>query len=394
MRQLAVWFLLILTIIATANYVLIVVRAPKGHRLTDVGRGYHTTTHNGKFCVAFNVTKAEGSFRQDGLEPITLAIHTTTQYLHILDEQIRSWDGPISLSLFVEHDSLAAVQYLIDWHKCNSTISQKLSVHIVHQLAAFQEQCQPISRFERSVHCDNFTLKYKNGFPRSLMSPFAIYPINVMRNVARRGAPSKIHLVSDIEMIFSEKFALRAKKLANEHIRKGSRKLLVIRRFELEKGVPVPRNHADLKKLVDKRRAHEYHHKLFPRGHTIEALWEWFKRSKAKPEPYVWEIPYKSSAWEPQLILHATDPMNEEGMPTRLRDQQALVYELCRANYKFLMVSQLFNVHRGVKRNNTKMDYAVIEHQSQLKNRSYARYIKRINSAYPKTTKRCGIFRM
>ncbi|PIO56163.1 hypothetical protein TELCIR_22442, partial [Teladorsagia circumcincta] len=84
------------------------------------------------------------------------------------------------------------------------------------------------------------------------------------------------------------------------------------------------RNHTALRALIDSGLAHEYHHKLFPVGHTIEALWEWFKRSKEKPEPYVWEIPYKNPMWEPQFIMSAADPFSEESMPTRLRDQQAL----------------------------------------------------------------------
>ncbi|KAK5971791.1 hypothetical protein GCK32_015714, partial [Trichostrongylus colubriformis] len=146
-----------------------------------------------------------------------------------------------------------------------------------------------------------------------------------MRNVARRGAPSTFHLISDIEMVFSSNFALYAKKLANEYIRPKSRNLIVIRRFEVETDVPLPRNHTVLRELINTKKAHEYHHKLFPLGHTIEGLWEWFKRSMERREPYVWEIPYKSPAWEPQFIMSASDPYSEENMPTRLRDQQALV---------------------------------------------------------------------
>ncbi|KAK5978129.1 hypothetical protein GCK32_020110, partial [Trichostrongylus colubriformis] len=99
---------------------------------------------------------------------------------------------------------------------------------------------------------------------------------------------------------FSSNFALYAKKLANEHIRPKSRNLIVIR-------------------------VYEYHHKVFPEGHTIEGLWEWFKRSRGRPEPYVWEIPYKGPAWEPQFIMSASDPFSEENIPTRFLDQQALV---------------------------------------------------------------------
>nr|CDJ93860.1 Hypothetical protein CBG08336 [Haemonchus contortus] len=141
-------------------------------------------------------------------------------------------------------------------------------------------------------------------------------------------------------------------------------------------------------------RAHEYHHKLFPVGHTIKALWEWFKRSKGKPEPYVWEIPYKNPMWEPQFIMTATDPFSEESMPTRLRDQQALTYELCRANHTFLLASQLFNVHRGVKRFATNFDNAVVQHQIRFRYSAFIRFKRRMDADYPKTLKRCNKFTM
>ncbi|EYB96181.1 hypothetical protein Y032_0152g2855 [Ancylostoma ceylanicum] len=92
---------------------------------------------------------------------------------------------------------------------------------------------------------------------------------------------------------YSTKFAERAKKIANEHIKENGKELIVIRRFEIEDKVPVPRTHTALKKLIQSRLAFEFHHKLFPAGHTIEALWEWFRRSDANRDPYVWEIPYK-----------------------------------------------------------------------------------------------------
>lgn len=58
------------------------------------------------------------------------------------------------------------------------------------------------------------------------------------------------------------------------------------------------------------------------------------------------------------MILHADDPMNDESIPTRHKDQQALVglyihsliqslfkiYELCRAGYQFEVASHGFNV--------------------------------------------------
>ncbi|EYB96178.1 hypothetical protein Y032_0152g2854 [Ancylostoma ceylanicum] len=116
--------------------------------------------------------------------------------------------------------------------------------------------------------------------------------------------------------------------------------------------------------------------------HRIIPQFEKLRKKRALPLSYnafktlLHGCPYWNPSWEPQFIMHATDPLSEEGMPTRIRDQQALVffwisaYELCRANYTFLLTSQLFNVHRGVKRVATTMDSAVAEHQKRLRYRS------------------------
>ncbi|KIH60817.1 hypothetical protein ANCDUO_08918 [Ancylostoma duodenale] len=77
-----------------------------------------------------------------------------------------------------------------------------LSLHVVYKLSAFQERCQPLPVVTQAMPCHNLTQKYRKSFLQYLVPPFGIYPINVMRNVARRGASSSIHLISDIEMIF------------------------------------------------------------------------------------------------------------------------------------------------------------------------------------------------
>ncbi|RCN50241.1 hypothetical protein ANCCAN_03658 [Ancylostoma caninum] len=142
------------------------------------------------------------SFREDQLEPISLATHSTSLYLNLLEEQVQSWDGPISLALFIDRASAGAVQYLIDLHRCDRAYTDKLSLHVVYKLSAFQERCQPLPMVTQAKPCRNLTQKYRKSFLQYLVPPFGIYPINVMRNVARRGAPSSIHLISDIEMIF------------------------------------------------------------------------------------------------------------------------------------------------------------------------------------------------
>uniref|UniRef100_A0A8R1DS14 I-beta-1,3-N-acetylglucosaminyltransferase n=1 Tax=Caenorhabditis japonica TaxID=281687 RepID=A0A8R1DS14_CAEJA len=357
---------------------------------------FETEKYGSHFCVSYNVTKAGGNFRDDGLEPISLVIHATSNYMKEIEGQCssRNWNGPISVALFVDRYSSEAVEYLHEVHRCSTKVNQKLSLHVVYRMAPFQKVCDPILIKRSSRKCSLFNATIRSRERGRVIPPFQIYPINVMRNVARKGALSYIHMMADVEMIFSEGFATKMKSLANQYMNGKDRKLLVIRRFEVDNKARTPSDHKELFLMIKAFRAFEFHHKYFPVGHTIESLWHWFRMSKNKSEVYAWPIEYKSSSWEAQLILHKEDPYNPEYFPTRIRDQQSLVYELCRANYTFHLASHVFNVHRGVKTSETNLASAVLTHQRRLRLRSYKRFMHYINSTYPDTFGQCGKFVM
>ncbi|EYB96188.1 hypothetical protein Y032_0152g2858 [Ancylostoma ceylanicum] len=193
--------LVFLVFFSCFNYVQITIRISRRRDLMN-SNTIPATVHDSRYCIAYNLTRARKSFRDDHLEPISLTTHCTSLYLHLLEEQVKSWDGPISLALFIDRGSAAAVQYLVNLHKCDRAYTDKLSLHVVYKLSAFQERCQPLPVVTQTMSCRNLTQKYRKSFLQYLMPPFGIYPINVMRNVARRGAPSSIQLISDIEMIF------------------------------------------------------------------------------------------------------------------------------------------------------------------------------------------------
>ena len=50
---------------------------------------YETKKYGSDFCVAYNVTRATGDFRDDGLEPISLVLHATSHYMREIEGQVR-----------------------------------------------------------------------------------------------------------------------------------------------------------------------------------------------------------------------------------------------------------------------------------------------------------------
>ncbi|CAI4228129.1 unnamed protein product [Auanema sp. JU1783] len=364
-------------------------------QLADNHTNFRTITfesYGEDFCVAYNVVTSRNTFREDGLEPISLATHTTATYLKYVIEQVDTYDGPISLAVYVDKSTHQSITVLLSIHNCDAKISEKISVHIVYRNSAFSNYCSNVKI--DLIPCANLTKQSKTKYLNRLVPSFGIYPINVIRNIARRGSQSYLQIIADIEMIFSRNFAIEVKPIANKLITATSKQLIVVRRFELDDKIKkVPRTVKELKGLFDKKKVFEFHHKLFPLGHTIPGLFDWFRRSDKGPTSS-WSIPYKGPAWEPQFIMHKDAPLSEELMPTRVRDHQALVYELCRANYKFNIISTHFNVHRGIKKTSTNLDTAVRAHQFRFRFESRKNFLRRIQMTYPDTYGSCRNFTM
>ncbi|KAF8375088.1 bgnt-1.1, partial [Pristionchus pacificus] len=275
---------------------------------------------------------------------------------------------------------------------CDLLLSTHLSLHIVYERAPFQDECVNITLPVSTDPCEEVNMKLYKELSETNPSPFGEYPINLMRNVARRGAPSLLHLVADIEMEFSSNFTHYITPLANRIVLPKERRALVVRRFEVESRTDVPRSVDQLKRFYRIKKAFEYHHSIFLTGHRIPGLWHWFEVSEPQMEPQSLPMDYMSSQWEPQVILHADDPMNDESIPTRHKDQQALIYELCRAGYHFEVASHGFNVHRGIRNKTSPFEMAVMLTNRRGRFKALSAYRERMDRMYPDTKNLCGNF--
>ena len=78
------------------------------------------------------------------------------------------------------------------------------------------------------------------------MTKSQIYPVNLLRNVARNGSKTDYFLMSDIEPEFSPDFARRVRAASEKYLSGGRKNVLVYRRFEVADGVDIPRNKSQL----------------------------------------------------------------------------------------------------------------------------------------------------
>ncbi|CAI2355886.1 unnamed protein product [Caenorhabditis sp. 36 PRJEB53466] len=362
-----------------------------GFRNNDV---IHTKMHNNEYCIAYDFLESTESFREDGLEPITLATHGTSDMIKEMESKPSNWDGPISVGVFLDFHSRDALEYLSDVHRCDKEFRKKVSVHFAFRLSAFQNECPSIRLKKRNITCEEFEKK-RSQMRKTITAPFQLYPSNLMRNIARHGAKSEIHFLADADMEFSEGFATRVKKIANEMVDGRNKNVLVVRRFEYENITELPENHVELKQMMDRKQIFEFHHKFFFSGHQIKNISYWFNVSDSHKEVVAWQIPYASNLWEVQVILHRNDLYNADYFPARIKVMQSLIYSLCRANYTFHLLSHVFDLHEGVKLADTDYSKAVIAHGRKFgRSKAHNRFRKETDELYPKTEKRCEKFVM
>uniref|UniRef100_A0A1I7UU60 Glyco_trans_2-like domain-containing protein n=1 Tax=Caenorhabditis tropicalis TaxID=1561998 RepID=A0A1I7UU60_9PELO len=183
-----------------------------------------------EYCIGYNFLKATKSFREpDGLEPVTLATHATSDMINELENIPEMWDGPISIALFLDVQSQNALIYLSAVHRCVPGFREKVGI---------TSHCLPndtIPKIMPSIA--------NNAFKRLLL----------MRNVARKGAMTDLHFIMDADMIVSEGMAQRVKKIANEMIDGDRKTVLLVRRFENDH-VDIPRNVGDLEEALREER--------------------------------------------------------------------------------------------------------------------------------------------
>ncbi|CAO4376674.1 unnamed protein product [Caenorhabditis nigoni] len=337
--------------------------------------GMNSVMHNNEFCILYNFLNATETFREDGLEPVTLAIHGTAEMMQMIEEKPGNWDGPISLGLFLDFRSRNALEYITNLHNCDSEFQKKVTVSFAFRISPFQDKC-PLIR-PVNVDCEEF-LKDRVKYRKAIVASFELYPINLMRNIARRGAKSDIHFLVDVDMIMSSNFATIIKPIANEMVDGKSKKLLVVRRFETS-STTIPKNNNELEIAVKNNEVYEFHHKVFFVGHEIKNLSYWFNVSDSTDEISAWEIPYSGAAWEVQVILHRNDLYNSEYFPTRIRDMQSLIYSSCRAGYTFNLLSHVFDVHEGVKLGDTEYSKLVIAHSKKYVKQNACNLYFRLN---------------
>ncbi|VDN52658.1 unnamed protein product [Dracunculus medinensis] len=331
------------------------------------------------YCVLPYVKRSSMENSLEILDRITLIIHISENYLdHRLIEQVEAWDGPVTLAIIIPSfnifDKIRNVQIKLLHLPVN--VLEKLSAHII---------------FESNISCTTNSVKSLNDF-----TTISKYPINIARNIARMFIPSKYVIIGDYEFIFSQNFEQKMRPLAKQEFTKNPKSVLVFRTFEInESVVRLPRDKSELKKLYSQGLAVQFHAKFNQGGHAIPDLPKWFNYPENNHTIIIDKIlKFDRHGWEPQFISLNTIPFHDENFPYSIRDNTVLRWEMCRQNYTFMLLNNVFMMHKGIK---TVDDIPKVkEMQSKVKSQfitALALFNKRMDDEYPETKRNCPTFR-
>ncbi|CAD1480378.1 unnamed protein product [Heterotrigona itama] len=333
-----------------------------------------------------------GTEERNKLPQVTLCTHATADQVYGIVELARRWEGPLSLAIFTPGlDASIAVALLDRACRCEPEM-YKVSVHLVFPagrppaLEQIQVQVQGDCAASDLQKGDAETERKKRSM---------IYPINVARNVARVQANSIRVLVTDIELLPSQKLASGFMEIVRERPPKAGI-IFVVPVFEIESNELPPLTKKELLLATKAGLAVYFHRFLCSHCQRFPGLARWLIRpDPGKVRPLIItkrEYPYHR--WEPVFIGTQNDPFYAEEMSWEGRqDKMSQMFEMCLLNYRLIILDGAFLVHTpGIKRKTVKINAAkqeLLKPHERKNTRIYQRIIKRLLKRYP-TNRKCA----
>ncbi|XP_033342144.1 beta-1,4-glucuronyltransferase 1 [Megalopta genalis] len=326
-----------------------------------------------------------GTEERNKLPQVTLCTHATADHVYGIVELVRRWEGPLSLAIFTPGlDAGTAVALLDRACRCEPEM-YKVSVHLV-----FPTSRPPTLGQSTLAQGDCAASDLQRGAAETERKRIGMsYPINVVRNVARMQANTSRVLVTDIELLPSEKLASSFMEMVRgKSPKKGI--VFVLPVFEIESRRQPPSTKKQLLLATKAGTAVYFHRFLCSHCQRFPGLTRWMLRpDPGKVRPLIiTKREYPHHRWEPVFIGTRDDPFYTEDMSWEGRqDKMTQMFEMCLLNYRLVILDGAFLVHTpGIKRKTVKVDVAKQEFLKPHERRNarvYQRVIKQLLKQYP-----------
>ncbi|XP_066251108.1 beta-1,4-glucuronyltransferase 1-like isoform X2 [Euwallacea similis] len=334
----------------------------------------------GLFYVIYNFVRAEKEF--GCTDSITLSAPGDFRFLDNVIPLVDRWQGPISIALYAPgydfYTTLDSIAYL---RNCQSYLIRDLvTFHIV-----FDQQYTPKQRTNGTILLDSYKDYYncstpppwKNVLDEDLFKTEKklLYPINVVRNVAKLASTTYFIFPSDIELYPSRKFIPKFLQFVKDNIdlfNNKDRNVFALPIFEILEDQVVPENKNALIDMLEKETAIIFHQSVCPECHTVIDSDIWVKTEETeglnvfsagkRTDKYV--------VWEPFFVCTQQTPLWDERLTWEGQSNKMVqAYTLCVMNYDFYVLDNAFLIHKpGVKKKKVQMEKFndIVKNSTQL----------------------------
>ncbi|XP_046665043.1 beta-1,4-glucuronyltransferase 1-like [Homalodisca vitripennis] len=348
---------------------------------------------SGEFQIVPSIAAATKQPHPRGLIASTPDISIVTQcsfnHVYRLIALTQRWQGPISVAVFAEdHQVSEALWKVAELRACLPGIRHNVTFALVSPLPA--KSSPPLS-MPSPPPPHPCSLKHDLDTTTTNYATTHNYPVNLLRNVARRGTASEFVLVVDIDMLPNENlrqdfFAFASQRGLFRKREHDEKNVFVVPAFEAKEETPVPRHKAELLKLVDSGDMRPFYVQLCLKCQVHTDYESWQKEPPAAELAPLFEVLWKDP-WEPFYIARNTIPFYDERFKQYGFNRISQVCELHVAGYKFSVLNNAFLVHQGVK---THSSFHADKDAELERNRMLFRQFKmELKSKYPESSRRC-----
>jgi hypothetical protein len=347
---------------------------------------------SGKFAIFDHILVGD-KFRELG-EKFNITVATQTSFDRLLDitQLSNSWDGAMSVAIFVADLEYSAVKIFIEYLRvCYPAVRDNIAFSFLYPLDHppvitdfgvnwkdnnfLQCTLDPKSLHEK-LKKRVFTYEYKTW-----RDPYK-YPQSHMRNLARETSLTAYTMLLDVDIILTDSAALLLSNfLKTEEAKKCEKCIYTFAAYEVER-VPTDKN--DLLKMVVDNEAQPFHHTVnkfcqYDTNFTaFEASLEKFDPRNSLPgmsQPVTISHSVKNFTflYEPFYLSRNSVPRYDERFLGYGFTRNTQTYELFVAGWEFKVISPIYLVHLGIKR--TK-DHSVWRAQQNNDNRAIYKLFK------------------
>ncbi|XP_016963084.1 beta-1,4-glucuronyltransferase 1 [Drosophila biarmipes] len=343
---------------------------------------------HGEYWLLQNLVIGRKSRLVGCAESVTYTTNGDYTFFDNLETVVTRWRAPVSFAIHTPgydlSTTLDAIRYVRNCLPESELIQDWVTFHVyfsnrhIPEFVPFEEAevlGQPLicSLANGSLAPPPYTLVPRNESYKVMAN--LTYPINVGRNIARQAVNTHFIFACDIELYPSLGFVDQfLDMVANNHSvlaldPKQPRRVYPLPVFEIETGVEIPANKAELLALYGNKQAQVFHMKLCSTCHMIPNQEAWLNQTSSQKDHQLHVFSKtlrkkKFGAWEPFYVSDNTEPLFDERVTWEGQSNKRIQnFAMCLLGYEYHVLDPAFLVHSpGIKefskKDSSRLQYA------------------------------------